>query len=178
MNTTKRLFLLCICGSIIIITQQQCPDMQYKPHEGPTENHQLPTAAPSAKCNPVEQTDMHITAENHDAKISRIIKVTNKITQKMLAYTKGFMQYTPNFVLTINDMPIEQGEQRQIIIKNNCVAVGYTYNFMNGYKKGSKEIEFRVPVTKDELEIIFSWQDDWHVVILGAQPHRIISEVS
>ena len=173
----KLLALLLICGSIIIITQQQYPDMHHKP-ECPTENNQSRKEAPSVKCKPVEPTDMHIAVGNQDAKISRTIKVTNKITKQMLAYSKGFMQYTPDFTLTINDVPVEQGKQQQIVIENNCVTVGYTYNFMNGYKKGSKEIEFMVPVTKDELDITFSWQDDWRIVISGAQPQKIISEVS
>ena len=178
MNTTKLLSLLCICGSIIIITQQQCPDMHCKPHESP-KNDQPQTVAPSGNCAPTDQTDKHISTKKEDAKTSsRTIKVTNNITKKMLVYTKGFMQYTPDFTLSINNMPIEPGKQQQIIIENNCLIVGYTYNFANGYKKGSKKIEFMVPVTKDELEVTFSWQDDSRVLISGAQPHRIISEVS
>ncbi len=180
MNTRAKIVsFLCICCSLIIINQQQYPDMHYAPQECPADNNQLPTA-PSTKCNPIiEPADLHIaTEEKHDTHFSRTIKVNNKITQKMIAYSKGFMQYTPDFTLTINNVPIKQGNQQQIVIENNCITVGYTYNFVNGYKKGSKEIEFMVPVTEDELDITFSWQDDWRVVISGAQPHKVISEIS
>ncbi len=183
MNTrTTLLLLLLICCSIIIIIQQkqQQSDMHYTPSTTEAPDQAEPAPAPAAPTEPAPPTstpDTHIAVEQPIAPKSRTIKVTNNITQKMLAYTKGFMQYTPDFTLIVNHQAIEPGKQQEITINDNSLTIGYTYNFMNGYKKGSKEIAFTVPATSNELDITFSWKNDWRVIVAGAQPDRIISEV-
>ena len=88
----------------------------------------------------------------------------------MISYNKGFLSYKPRFQLHVNDITLKPGEQKQIDIVDDMLKVTYTYSFLNGYKKGTKEITFKVQPMQDDLKIKFSWQHDWRVIIGHAKP--------
>lgn len=176
-KTRIRLFFLCATCMFIIIANQQY--MAEEPHVQLIQDEVAPTPHDNSLVileQPEPRTELSQPIDNQ--KKHRTITVRNKVTKKMITYTKGFMQYTPDFVISINDVPINEGTQETITINNDCLTASYSYNFMNGYKKGTKVIEFTVPSSKQELDVTFSWQDDWRLIISGAEPSKVISEVS
>ncbi len=119
----------------------------------------------SDNTNQSKQTHNKTTKEQ-----SRTVQVSNNITQKMLGY-KYFVHYYPNkFILTINDMPVEQDQTKNIIIKDNKVAVRYEYEFLHGMRKGAKITTFDIEPKADHLNITFSWDNEWRVIMADATP--------
>lgn len=107
--------------------------------------------------------------ENH-----KTIMVKNSITDKMLSYKKGFMSYIPEFKIVVNDIPLAREEQQSIEIPDKKLKVTYSYDFVNGYRTGTKTVIFSVPEGLSALDITFDWKNDWRVVVDGAEPLEII----
>lgn len=104
----------------------------------------------------------------------RTITVTNNITKKMISYTKCFVSYTPDFNLIINDEIIPPGHTRKVVVdNNNMLIVTYSYNFLNGYKKGKRSVSFELNPNQNAYEITFSWQNDWRLMIAQATPKKV-----
>lgn len=123
---------------------------------------------------PIKEMPNTPESSEHQQSVSRTIAVTNKITDKMLYYKKGFMQYLPEFSITVNGISLEQGQEKPIEIPNGVLKVTYSYNFANGYKTGMKSVLFNVPEDLKELAITFNWKNDWRVVVDGATPFEVI----
>ena len=120
---------------------------------------------------PIPQTNKPDTVIQ--ASEERVVIIKNKITKKMITYTKCFVPYTPDFVLKVNGTELKLGEEQSIAIKKNRVTVTFSYNFLNGYKKGTSAVEFDLPESKQECEITFSWKNDWRVIMNDAKPLTI-----
>ncbi len=91
----------------------------------------------------------------------------------MISYNKCFVSYTPNFALTVNDQILRPGRDQLITITDNKLVVTYSYNFLNGYKKGKRSVEFKINPNQDLYEITFSWHNDWRVIIPQATPQQV-----
>jgi len=102
--------------------------------------------------------------------IERSVCVKNGITKKMISYTKCFVSYTPDFHIRINEQELKPGSQETFAIKGDTIAISYDYNFLNGYKKGKKVVEFALPEDTTTFEVTFSWNDDWRVILPSAKP--------
>jgi hypothetical protein len=106
--------------------------------------------------------------------VNRAISVKNNITEKMLSYKKGFLSYVPEFKVVVNGIPLAQGGQQTFEIPDNILNVTYSYDFVNGYKTGTRTVIFSIPNDMNEVDITFDWKNDWRVVIDGAKPLEII----
>lgn len=106
--------------------------------------------------------------------VHKIISVKNNITDKMLSYKKGFISYIPEFKVVVNDIPLAQGEQQTIEIPDKVLKVTYSYDFVNGYKTGTRTVLFSIPDDMNEVGITFDWKNDWRVIVDGAKPLEII----
>ncbi len=139
-----------------------------------------PADAISMTKNGLEQNTAPIAGNQADGKITpnkqqgqpikRTITICNGITKKMISYNKSFLSYTPHFQLRVNDIALKPGEQKSIDVEDDKLKVTYTYNFLNGYKKGTKEITFKLQPAQKDLNVKFSWQNDWRVIIGRATP--------
>jgi hypothetical protein len=116
----------------------------------------------------VPDEDLHVK-EDHNT-----ITVKNNITDKMITYKKGFINYIPEFKVTVNSIPLAQGEQKFLDIPDRKLKVTYSYDFVNGYKTGTRTVIFSIPENLVEVAIAFDWKNDWRVIIDGAEPLEII----
>jgi len=105
---------------------------------------------------------------NNDNK-QRII-ITNGITKEMLTYKHWSGSYEPTtFVITISGNPISYNETAQVEIENQeSILIRYDYSFVNGYKKGSREIEFTISPEKNDYILSFSWKEPAHLILENA----------
>ncbi|MEX0849022.1 MAG: hypothetical protein WD055_02240 [Candidatus Dependentiae bacterium] len=129
---------------------------------------------PPIKVTPASLSDTTASLDKannqKNKKTTRVVTVKNSITKEMISYSKCFASYTPDFSLTINDQTIQPGEEKKINITNDQLTTSYSYNFLNGFKKGKRTVEFEMPSDKEKFEITFSWEDDWHVLIKNSKP--------
>jgi len=103
------------------------------------------------------------------------ISISNNIDYKKdTTYKWGFISYTPNkFVFKINGQEIAPGKTISIQASKKMM-VRYDYEFANGKRKGSKEIEFELDPKAKELDMRFSWNNEWRVVFKnGATPVKV-----
>lgn len=100
---------------------------------------------------------------------SRTISVTNNITRKMLRYKYGFINVRPSkFNISIDDVIIEPGETKQINITNNKLVVAYYYDF-SGHREGKCAITLDIKPEAQDVNISFSWDDDYRVLADSGQ---------
>lgn len=108
-----------------------------------------------------------------NATAARNIKVKNSITDGMKSYKYLFMKIKPTaFSLSVNNVPIEQHEDKAVPILDNKLNVEYKFEFQNG-RKGTRQVEFIVPEKLNKLNILFNWKTKWRVQIKGAEPQSI-----
>lgn len=102
---------------------------------------------------------------------TRPITVTNDITKKMLGYSHWTGTHTPTFFgITVNGIPMNQGEQKKIDITDNQFTVSYRYSFRGGYKTGARNILFKIKPEATNAAITFSWKNSWHIICEQATP--------
>jgi len=100
----------------------------------------------------------------------RRISITNGITKEMLTYKHWTGSYAPTtFVITIGENQISYNETTQIEIgTEKNIVIRYDYSFVNGYKTGSREIEFIISPEKSDYVLRFAWQEPAHLVLENA----------
>ncbi len=110
-------------------------------------------------------------------KTQKIVTIKNNIEPAMLHYKHWSGTYQPTtFVITINGQEIKPETQYDITITNNQLAVRFDYAFLNGKKKGAKIVSFTVNTNKPTLNLSFSWDDKWQVIIDNATPCQVKKE--
>lgn len=110
-----------------------------------------------------------IRAESVPTCLERVITITNGVTRDMLAYRKRLIPYTPKFSLNVNNRLVKAGDTQEICITNNQLHVRYTYNFLHGYKTGTKTVTFELPEDMTTCNITFDWDQESRVMIKDAQ---------
>lgn len=135
--------------------------------EIPTETH---------KQIPVEQPAPPTPARTQQQPAMRMVTITNEITKKMITYHKALGSYTPKFSIEINGTPVEFGKQITVAAHNNSMDIKYNYNFLNGYRVGSRTTRVTLPAEGDAFTLTFSWKDDNHVIVSNAVAYAIIDE--
>ncbi len=170
---------------IAIITYQtfSSGDAHITPQPKPIKKNIDSQPSPDSHINPPIQTNNNnssIPTQNQDQILKptkkhneRVITVINKITKKMISYNKCFVSYAPNFALTVNNQILRPGREQLITITDNKLTVTYSYNFLNGYKKGKRSVEFEINPNQDLYEITFSWHNDWRIIIPQATPQQV-----
>lgn len=146
----------------------QAPQAQPAPQEKKTsptpkteqKTETAPTTTPvtAGSLQPVAQPEA-VTGE------TRTISVENAITKKMLGYKYFGTHYPTTFTITANGTEIKQESKELIKIANNQLKVLYHFEFLNGKKRGSKEVIFAVKPGADTLTIAFDWKDEWRILI-------------
>ena len=69
------------------------------------------------------------------------------------------------FKITANGKEIKEESKEFIKLANNQVTIRYTFEFLNGKRKGAKEITFAVKPNADNLSVAFDWKDTWRILI-------------
>ena len=99
----------------------------------------------------------------------REITIINHITRDMTAKRYlGFDYYPDSFSICINKEQLKDNEERKIAIQDNKLLIEYNYNFRNGYRKGTRIVEFEVPEAHQQCTLTFSWEQNSHVLIDNA----------
>lgn len=169
------LLLLCCSISLIIFTRQQCPQPAV-----PTGPAAVSDATMKGKALPSDQ-QTEITAplitQGDTKQAQRSIKVKNNITDKMLKHPKAF-GYMPAFSVSVNNTEIAQGQERDIPLEDDKLIVEYRYNYLKGYRTGSKKIQFSVPVEKNEVNLGFDWSNDQRILTSEAKLDKVLEEIN
>lgn len=101
--------------------------------------------------------------------VAKQIVITNAIDSPMLAYKHWTGTYNPDtFTITINGTEIAQGAQHSIPADTKTINVMFTYSFMNGMRKGTKTVSYKLHDNIAEAKITFTWKDDWQVLVDNA----------
>lgn len=102
--------------------------------------------------------------------IKRTVTVTNNITPEMLVKKHWTGSYTPEpFAILVDGKKLEAGKTAQVTVEDDTLNVQYNYSFMNGYRKGTSEITFKVAEKQEKIGMTFSWEDDDRVIIENAK---------
>ncbi len=121
--------------------------------------------------------------ETHEIEPKKIIQhsitIENQLTKKMLTY-KYFVSYNPTkFDLYANNVHLITLDEKQrpvstqlnkVPLKDNKLVIRYYYEFMNGSRKGAKEVVFKIEPDTEILNLTFSWKDKWRVIFDNAVP--------
>ncbi len=99
------------------------------------------------------------------------VTVKNNIKPDMLAYKHWTGKYEPEiFTISINDQTIEQDKEYKVEANNKTLEVRYDYSFANGFRKGAKVVKFQIEKNSNDLNLTFSWDDEWHVIMDHTTP--------
>jgi hypothetical protein len=148
-----------------------------------------PCPAPLAEQKPTDKPVALTQASEKKAAASpREIKITSRITKAMTTYTKHWSgNHTPSsFCVTINGQKLPEAptppkrnkvasvepapEPQTITIANNEAEIKLDFEFMAmgvSYRKESVKYKTVIPEDVNELEALFSWDED-HRIILEA----------
>lgn len=98
------------------------------------------------------------------------ISITNNITKEMLTYKHWSGSYAPSiFAITIGGDRLLNNETVQVqATTQNTITIRYDYSFANGYKTGSREIEFIISPEKTQYALTFSWGSPTHLILENA----------
>jgi hypothetical protein len=97
--------------------------------------------------------------------------IKNSITPEMLTYKHWSGSYKPSiFAISIQGAYVKLGETHAVSVNSEkSIKIRYDYSFMNGYKTGSREIEF-IPLSEHNiLELTFSWNEPTHIILQNAR---------
>lgn len=98
------------------------------------------------------------------------IEVKNNITPEMLVYNHWSGSYKPTvFEITIVGNRVAQNAIIETEVVNDIITIRYDYSFMNGYKTGSREIQFLLQPGKKQYGLTFSWHAPMHLVLENAE---------
>lgn len=142
-----------------IKTKQAAPEKKTATTEAPKAPAEATTAQTKAgSAQPVAAPDQAVGEQ-------RTISIQNAITKKMLGYRYFGTHYPTSFTITANGKEIKEDGKEFIKLANNQVTIRYSFEFLNGKRKGAKEITFAVKPNADNLSIAFDWKDTWRILI-------------
>jgi len=145
-----------------------------------TETKNTPDKAtkPSSTATPTATAPLTMTTKTSTAKknlpANRTITIHNGIEKKMLGYKKFGTHYPTSFKLLVGSTVIEQNSSTTALIKNNELVVQYNFEFMNGYRKGAKEVTFTLKPETESISLGFNWKGSPR---LYAEADKVISTV-
>ncbi|HEB41672.1 MAG TPA: hypothetical protein ENI08_01460 [Candidatus Dependentiae bacterium] len=120
-----------------------------------------------------DTTQSETTQKKHHKPINKTITVKNNITTDMITYKHWTGTHEPFFILTVNGKKIEQGKQEEITVKDNRLEVRYDYSFANGFRKDTTIVSCNIEKNAKDVDITFSWDDEWHIKTDNAQPQKV-----
>jgi hypothetical protein len=96
----------------------------------------------------------------------KLITIINAIQPSMLAYKHWTGTYNPDsFTIFVNDKEVAQGTEIKIPAETKTVNLKFNYSFVNGMRKGSKTVAYKLNDDITQATITFSWKDDNKIVI-------------
>ena len=107
-----------------------------------------------------------------------VVRIHNKINIKELAVKHWTGTYSPTKLeITLNGIPftivgkeaIDLHAAYEIPHAENRITAEYSYEFLNGMRKGSDTIIYTITENAPDIELHFSWDTPWHVELNGAQ---------
>lgn len=143
----------------------------------PTESNEPSEQPKTPVQHPAPQTPASLINEQSQP-TGRMVTISNEITKKMITYHKALGSYTPKFSIEINGTPVETGKQITVAAHNDSIDIKYHYNFLNGYRVGSRTTRVTLPPEGDAFTLTFSWKDDNHIILSNARAYAIIDETS
>ena len=127
-----------------------------------------------AKNQQSEKTETHCPQPSKHQNTSpqtQTVTVKNNIKPDMLAYKHWTGTYEPSiFTVSINGQTIEQDKEYKVLASDNTLEVRYDYSFANGFKKEAKIVKFQIETNSNDLNLTFSWNDEWHVIMDHTTP--------
>ncbi len=94
------------------------------------------------------------------------ITITNAIKPNMLEYKHWTGTYKPEvFTIKVNNTEVAQGDQHTLPAETKNIDVQFTYSFMNGMRKGTKTVSYKLNENITQADITFSWKNDWQVLV-------------
>lgn len=149
------------------VATEAAPTKQAMPVSTPTETakpeapvqESAPTQTKAGSLQPTSPAAEQTTGEQ------RTVTVENAITKKMIGYRYFGTHYPTSFKITANGKEIKEEGKEFIKLANNQLTVRYSFEFLNGQRKGAKEITFAVKPKADNLTIGFDWKDSWRILI-------------
>lgn len=100
----------------------------------------------------------------------RVVSITNNINPEMLVYKHWSGDKVPEpFAIVVDGKPLEPGKTTSVALEDDKLNVQFNYSFMMGYRKGTREVTFKVPEKQDTLNMTFSWDNDHRIILDKAQ---------
>jgi cytoskeletal protein RodZ len=99
---------------------------------------------------------------------NRTITLHNGIEKKMLGYKKFGTHYPTAFKITVGNTVVQEGDNVNAAVKNNILMVRYDFEFMNGYRRGAREVTIELQPNADVITLAFNWKQHDHLVIAEA----------
>ncbi len=116
------------------------------------------------------KTDAPIEPQQSTNAIKKIT-FNNTINKDKLGYRHwGIWYYPSKFILSINGTPIENGTTKEINLASDNMTVRFDYEFLNGLRKGWREVIYMVDSSSASCNIDFNWKDNWQIIIDKAKP--------
>lgn len=104
---------------------------------------------------------------------TRSIAIHTHISEKSLEYSHWSGTYTPKFCIHVNNTSVPLTGNTTCAIAGEHVTIRFDYTFMNGYRKGAKEVTYRIMPHTNKLEISFDWNSKWRIIVNNAEPIEI-----
>ena len=96
----------------------------------------------------------------------KLITITNAIQPNMLAYKHWTGTYNPDsFIISVNDVEVAQGAEIKIPATTTTVNLKFDYSFVNGMRKGTKTVSYKLNDDITHATITFSWTDDNKILV-------------
>ncbi len=119
-----------------------------------------------------------VSSKSEKTEDSSTVRVCNKIDINKLTVKHWTGKYSPTKLeITLNDVPFvlvgkdvtEMGDIKDVPCPDNQITVHYSYEFLNGMRKGSDTLTYEINDLNAQINLRFSWDTEWHVELDGAQ---------
>lgn len=134
---------------------------------------------------PLEQLPVQEAATAHETESLKTaapqknkIRIQNKINVKELAVKHWTGTYSPTKLeIKLNGIPFTIVGKEAMDLHavydvphtENRITAEYSYEFLNGMRKGSDTIMYTITENAPDIELHFSWDTPWHVELNGAE---------
>lgn len=100
---------------------------------------------------------------------ARNIIVKNSILPENLTYQHWTGTHTPQeFKITINDIDITHQSLLDMPLTDDQITMSYSYNFMNGMYKNTRNVVYTVEKNATDIEINFNWAQKSRIIVSNA----------
>lgn len=149
------LILLTPLLNFNVYAKTRTPQIAKAPKVAITANTVQPTLTPALKKSATKRT----------------VTITNSITPAMRIKKHWTGEKTPDkLAILLDGKQIEPGKTVSAQLKDDLLTLEFDYSFMNGYRTGKNQVIFQVPEDQERLDMTFSWENDFRVILDKAIP--------